>query len=269
VANGESSAPGPKQQVYRRTLEATREAIAEVRDNMRAVREARDRNQSRVEQLQKDLAAARQLTAAQSAREERLERAIKRLRTDRFRSASELAHVTELNTRLEHQLQEITARCNSLAEKATDLQLVVKQKADLQRRLSEIRSASVAKDRMIADLEKHLRQARAVIEKTQRNEERRASQDKEQVASLQEEAAVLTRENAHLKKAAASAQSMADELRKQMSAERELRETLQFDLDLSRRSIREMKHVLGDTIESGQSALKEFEEALGGPITPD
>jgi chromosome segregation ATPase len=263
VASPDPPAPRSRQQVYRRTLEATREAITEVRENMRAVREARDRTQKRVEELQKELAKTRQLAMTRAAREERLERALKRLRTDRFRCASELAHVTEVNKNLDQQLQELTLRCNSLAEKATDLQLVVKQKADLQRRLSEARSVGAAKDRMIADLEKHLRQARAVAEKARKSEEKLAAHEKERTTTLQTQASELVKENTELKAAFKVLQETADELRSQFNAERELRETLQFDLDLSRKTIRELKNTVGDVIDSGHSALTEFEEALG------
>ncbi len=268
MASPETPARQSKQQVYRRTLEATREAITEVRENMRAVREARDRTQKRVAELQQELAKARQLATTRAAREERLERALKRLRTDRVRCASELAHTTEMNRRMEQQLQELTARCNSLAEKATDLQLVVKQKADLQRRLSEARSVGAAKDRMIADLEKHFRQAKAMAEKSRRAEEIATAREKERTAELQTQAAELARENAALKKEQGSSTGTLDDLRSQLAAERELRETLQFDLDISRKTIREFKSTVGNVIESGRTAMGEFEEALGGPIQP-
>jgi chromosome segregation ATPase len=235
---------------------------------MRAVREARDRTQQRVDELQRELAKARQLAMTRAAREERLERALKRLRTDRFRCASELAHANEVNKQLEQQLQELSTRCNSLAEKATDLQLVVKQKVDLQRRLAEARSVGAAKDRMIADLEKHFRQARAAAEKARKSEEQVTTREGERVAALQTQAAELARENAALKSRHADTDETERDLRTQLSAERELREALQFDLEISRKTIRELKATLKDVIESGRSAMGEFEEAFGSPLKP-
>lgn len=118
----ESSTSGSEgRRTVAHTIEATTNAMSAVHWSMGVVRQARDRAERRVEDLVKEVVAARQKAAETSVREQKLKKTIEDLRAENAKAASELMSAKKESGQLHLQADDLSARCNTLNAKLSQL----------------------------------------------------------------------------------------------------------------------------------------------------
>ena len=152
------------QEALTRILEATRKAMAEVQDNMRILEEGRERTERRIENLKKKLDQTRQALEKATQIGAELEKKLETRTVECARANADLETMRVKADALHSDLENVSVERDALAHKTKDFDALVNDKLGLQCQLAEAADVAVAQEKVIADLERQLREALAETE---------------------------------------------------------------------------------------------------------
>ena len=147
------------QEALARTLEATRKAMAEVQDNMRILEEGRERADRRIENLKKDLDQTRQALEKATRIGAELEKKLETRTVECARANADLESMRAKADVLRSDLENVSVERDALAHKTKEFDVLVGDKLGLQCQLAEAADVASAQEKVIADLERQLREA--------------------------------------------------------------------------------------------------------------
>ncbi len=217
------------QQALSRTLEEIRRAMNEARENMRIIEAGSARDENRIKHLERELTGA-------AARERDLRKALDQQKAEYDRAASGQTAAREESGRLKAQLEDFSLEREELQEKTRGFDRILAERMDLERQLADLAAAAAAQEEVMSDLEKKLRSA------AESQEALRAELSRER--ALQRRLTDLSKERERMAGDLEEAQGAIGGLRAQLAAEEELREALEFNLEVARRAIRELKQTV-------------------------
>lgn len=151
------------QEALERTLEATRNAMAEVRDNVRILEQGRDRSEKRVERIKEELAQAKHALSTAVADKASLGEELRSGAAERNEIHSKLMTATDESDRLRRKLEEISGERNALIKKTEHFERLIGEKANLEAQF--VKSAE-DQEVVIAELTRQLEDAGADVEAT-------------------------------------------------------------------------------------------------------
>jgi len=281
------------QQALDRTLEATRKAMAEVRENMAILDEGRERAQQRIEVLTRELAQAKQASADAAASQKALQKELDRREALLAAGQEEaedlrgqLRNASAENTLLSKQAQESLAAEKASADKLTEQlrelmyrlaeeqtehgRVLAERDKDLQSAGHEIEEANSRAKNLSSDIDgletrlsaseerggtlqtqlEEAVQVRTGLENTLAEVNARlqklTQENGRTIAALQEHVASLEKKNDELTAKLEEALDDVEGYNAQLLSERELRDALTVDVDVSRRVIGELRQALSE-----------------------
>ena len=147
------------QEALGRTLEATRNAMAGVDENVRILKEGRERAEKRIEVLEEELAQTKQALAAATSAGKDLHEALKKGAEECAQTSSKLASAARESDRLRKKLEDVRGERDGLVQKSRDFERVLAEKGSLETRLAMAAEVAMAQEEAIAGLEKKLEEA--------------------------------------------------------------------------------------------------------------
>jgi chromosome segregation ATPase len=207
------------------TLRVTHDAIAELQENLRTMRDGRDRSRACIEALEKELADRKSAGARLTVHEEKLRSAFDKLREENGKLKALLIETRQQNEHRRLQLKSLSTKCY----------LIEKQAAKLR-----------------AERDESLKRA-----------DERVDKEKARMTAMEPQISKLIRERDGFNYDLEKAKHIIHDLRNQLISEREFRETVQFDLSNSRSTVNNLKHTLTEVVDQGKRSFGELSEAFG------
>ncbi len=206
------------QQSLERTLEATRKAMSDVRENMSILEEAKERADQRIENLTEELAKAREALADSSAAQKTLRKDLAQQASEQKRVAGDLAALQGELENLHKQLQDASAERAALTGQSQEALAAERARAEtlcaqLEDVAHSLEEQQAEQDRLLAERDKGLQAAKRELAEAQARAKRTASDadaqmkrfsaSEERCATLQAqlEEAVISRQDLENKRA--------------------------------------------------------------------